>query len=228
MGDDYGVGPMLLRSSDFRRVGHSNRRICCSIALVMLAIRPTTTAGNGIVSIGETQALEVVSNESTDRAHFPSPSMPHKHWTVYIDASADFSIGHPDDFVLQPQDDSKLRQFRPTPVAAIFFMNPTMASGALAGIEPPDLQVRVYRAEAGDSLRPWLRSAGFSSVSGAGADTPYRNSSVEGLEICQATMLGPGCSVYVLQSGWVYQLTPGSREGEAMMETFAAPSRRGG
>jgi len=145
-------------------------------------------------------------------------------WAAYNNRTYSFSIGYPNGFVVQPQNVSKLARFTPTPVASIFFMNPTMAAGALAGVEPPDLEVRVYEAGGGDSLKSWLVSVGF--VDSGTVSQPYRNASVSGLKVCQSTMIAPGCSVYVFHSGRVYQLTPISREGEAMIETLALLPRR--
>lgn len=144
-------------------------------------------------------------------------------WTVYVDPTHGFSIGYPKGFVIQSQQASKLAQFTPIPIASIFFMNPTMAKGDFAGIEPPDLEVRVYRAGAADSLQSWLVSVSFVAVDGGTSTQPYRNASVSGLKVCQSTMIAPGCSVYILRGGRVYQLTPISREGEAMIETFVLP-----
>jgi hypothetical protein len=100
-------------------------------------------------------------------------------------------------------------------------MNPIMAAGALAGIEPPDLEVRVYQAGAVDSLSSWLVSVGFAAVGSGAVVQSYRTASVSGLQVCQSTMIAPGCAVYILHSHRVYQLTSISREGEAMGETFA-------
>ncbi len=141
--------------------------------------------------------------------------------TVYVDPTYGFSIGYPNGFVVQPQDVSKLAHFTPTPVASIFFMSPTMARGDLAGIEPPDLEVRVYQVGTVDSLKSWLVSVGFASGDSGAVAKPYRNANVNGLEVCQSTMIAPGCSIYVLHDSRVYQLTAISREGEAMIDTFA-------
>ena len=141
-------------------------------------------------------------------------------WTVYVDPTYGFRIGYPKRFVVRPQNVAALAELTPTPVTSIFFMNPTMAAGALAGIEPPDLEVRVYQAGAVDSLMSWLVSAGFASASSGTIVQPYHTISVSGLEVCQSTLISPGCSVYVLRSGLVYQLTPISRMGETMIETF--------
>ncbi len=138
----------------------------------------------------------------------------------YIDPSYGFSISYPTDFTVRPQDVSMLAIFTPVPVVSIFFMNPTMASGDLAGIEPPDLEIRVYQAREADSLKGWLVSVRFATTENVSAAKPYRNPSVSGLKVCQS-MFAPGCSVYIFHNGRVYQLTPISQEGEAMIETFA-------
>jgi hypothetical protein len=143
------------------------------------------------------------------------------HGTTYTDPTYGFSIDHPKDFVLQSQDVSRLARFTPAPLASISFMNPAMAAGGLAGIEPPDLEVRVYRAGAVDSLKDWLLSAHLASSENMTAARPFRNPSLKGLRVCPSTMIAPGCSVYVLSSHRVYQLTAISLEGEAMIETFS-------
>ena len=150
-----------------------------------------------------------------------APSSDATGWTTYVDPTYGFSIGYPNGFVIEAQDVSRLTEFTPTPVASIFFMNPTMAAGDLAGIEPPDLDVRVHEAGAVDSLEGWLASAGLTSAESGTVAQPYRNANVSGLKVCQATMIAPRCSVYILGSGRVYQLTPISLEGEAMIKTFA-------
>jgi hypothetical protein len=166
-------------------------------------------------------AGEPGAGETGQQPASPGPPVPPLGWTAYVDPTYGFSIDYPKGFVIQPQDVSKFAQFSPTPVASMFFMNPSMAAGALAGIEPPDLDVRVYHAGSVDSLERWLESVGLTSVDSGAVVQPYRNASVSGLKVCQSTMMAPGCSVYVLHSGRVYQLAPISREGEAMMETFA-------
>lgn len=166
-------------------------------------------------------AAESVASETGKQTPSKNLPVPPAGWSDYVDPTYGFSIGYPKGFVVRPQDVSKLAQFTPTPLASIFFMNPTMAAGDLSGIEPPDLQVRVYQAGAMDSLKSWLVSVGFVSNDSGTVTQAYRNASVSGLKVCQSTMIAPGCSVYVLRSGRVYQLTPISLEGEAMIETFA-------
>jgi len=141
-------------------------------------------------------------------------------WTAFVDAAHGFRIEHPKGFVVRGQDVSGT-PLQPVPKAAIFIMNPTMASGDLAGIEPPDLAVRVYRADGVASAAGWLAAAGRAHAGEGAVTRPYRHRSVEGIEVCAATLLAPGCSIYVLGGGRMYQLTPISLEGEAMVKTFA-------
>ncbi len=140
---------------------------------------------------------------------------------TYVDPHHRFSVAYPKDFVIKPQDVAKLAGSIPTPLASIYFMNPTMATGDLAEIEPPDLEVRVYRSAAVDTLDRWLDSAGLGSIDSGATREPYRRAGVSGLRVCQATLLAPGCSVYILHRDRVYQLTPISVAGEAIVKTFA-------
>lgn len=138
-------------------------------------------------------------------------------WQVFADPAHGLRIGHPAGFVLRFQDAAALSAARPVPEVSILFMNPTMAAGALAGIEPPDLQLRVFRASRGQSLEQWLAAAGLSS----GAK-PYPRAGGSGVEVCAATLIAPGCSVFVAGAGRIFQLTPVSLEGRAMIDSFAA------
>jgi hypothetical protein len=145
---------------------------------------------------------------------------PPADWATYVNSTSGFRLDYPQRFVIRPEDRSRFTMFTPTPVASLFFMNPTMATGALAGIEPPDLNVRIYRVESVDSLKNWLASVGLATVDNGATVEPYRSGDVNGLRVCQATMVAPGCSVYVLHRGRVYQLTPSSQEGQAIMKTL--------
>ena len=167
------------------------------------------------------QQTEPKAGEGGDETSSPDVPATPENWSIYTDPTYGFTIGYPKGFVVRQQDVSKLAQFKPTPLVSTFFMNPTMAAGELAGVEPPDLEVRVYRAQAADSLQTWLVSVGFASSETIAAAKPFRNAGVSGLEVCHSTMAAPGCSVYVLHNGRVYQLTPISKEGEAMIQTFA-------
>ena len=166
------------------------------------------------------QQTEPKAGETGGETPNPEASAMPESWSTYSDPTYGFTLRYPNGFVVRQQDVSKLSQFTPTPLVSTFFMNPTMAAGKLAGAVPPDLEVRVYRAEAADSLQAWLVSVGFATSDTLAAAKPFRNAGVSGLEVCQSTMIAPGCSIYVLNHGRVYQLTAISKEGEAMIGTF--------
>lgn len=171
--------------------------LAASLLLFVLTITDTT----------KITAANTVMNDSKTRK-------------IYVDSTFGFQINYPHDFVVRPQNVVRLAEFTPIPAASIFFMNPTMAAGDLAGIEPPDLEVRVYQVGVVNSLTSWLLSVGFTSADNSTVIQTYRNSGVTGLKVCQSTMLAPGCSVYVLHRDHVYQLTAISVEGETMINTF--------
>jgi hypothetical protein len=111
-----------------------------------------------------------------------------------------------------------LAQFTPMPSAALRVMSPVIAASDLGDREPADLEIRVYEVGQIASLERWLTSNGLLSA----GDTvqPFQAANVSGVEVCASTMLAPGCSYFVLGSTWIYQLTPATQEGEAMMDTF--------
>jgi hypothetical protein len=155
----------------------------------------------------------------------PGPPVDRSGWVTYTQPDLGFRVGHPQNFVVRRQDVAKLPRFDPAPAASLFFMNPTMAAGGLAGVEPPDLEVRVYPAGTAESVENWLLEARFATAETVKAARPFHKDGVAGLQVCASTMIAPGCSVYVLRGDRAYQLTAASREGEAMIETFELTPR---
>jgi hypothetical protein len=139
---------------------------------------------------------------------------------TYVDRAHHFRVVLPPDFEIGRRSSSELRDFTPAPVAGIFFMNPQMAGGQLAGVEPADLEIRIYSADSQESLETWLAEHEFAFGDTGTRVTPYRQGAVNGLEVCQSTLLAPGCSIYVRGGVFVYQLTPATREGEQILSTF--------
>ncbi len=202
--------------------------VVSAISLTSLATTPSCAgkaAGPTRQQTGRSEpgGGEVVAGETGEQTPSRGSPVSSAGWSTYADPTQGFSIGYPKDFVVQSRDVSKLARVTPMLLASILFMNPTMAAGKLAGSEPPDLEVRVYRAEGAASLTSWLVSVGLASSDMVTAGQPFRNASVDGLEVCQSTMIAPGCSVYILRNGRAYQLTSISLEGETMIETFALP-----
>jgi hypothetical protein len=139
---------------------------------------------------------------------------------IYHDPTHGFAVTYPNSFVVRAQDVAALPRFTPMPVASILFMNPTMARGALAGHEPPDLQVRVYDAAGAASLPAWLISTRLASADAVAVAAPNAIGAIGGLKVCRQDMIAPACSVFILHRDRVYQLTAISTEGERMIDTF--------
>jgi len=140
--------------------------------------------------------------------------------TIFADHDYRFRLVRPPRFTVRRRTSTELHDFSPAPAAAVFFMNPNMASGDLAGIEPPDLEVRVYRAQGRGSLKSWLAQNDVAYGDTGVRVSAYREGSVNGLEVCQSTLIAPGCSVYVRDGDRVYQLRAATRDGERMLATF--------
>jgi hypothetical protein len=141
---------------------------------------------------------------------------------VYTDSVYQFSVGYPADFVFRPQPADKLASLEPMPDAAFIFMNPETAASDVADLEPADLEIRVYGVAEDATLNEesWLTSNGLLPADGTVPLKPFQTANVSGVELCASTMIAPGCSYFVMGSGWVYQLTPATVEGEAMVQTF--------
>ena len=140
--------------------------------------------------------------------------------TVYVDSAYGFSVAYPADYVLGEAPAEKLEPLEPRPVAAYTLMNPETAASDIADLEPADLEIRIYPSAGATSLEEWLGANGFTAEGNSPAEA-YQNAHVTGAEICASTMLGPGCSVFVLGGEWVYQMVPATIEGERIMNSFA-------
>ena len=132
----------------------------------------------------------------------------------YRNSRYGFSFRHRANFRLGAVTAGKLAALDPRPEAAIVVRR-------RYEVEPPDLELRVYRAPRTESLRTWLRAHGLLPSGGSSRIEPFENANVSGLEVCGSTLIGPGCSYYVRKAGWIYQLTPASLAGERIVQTFA-------
>jgi hypothetical protein len=140
---------------------------------------------------------------------------------IFSDTTYGFTLVHPADFVVFTATAEQLAQAMPTPVAGYRFMNPRTAASDIVELEPADLEVRIYAAPAGVALEQWLIQNSLLPADGSVAPTPFQVGSVQGAQVCPSTMLAPGCFYFVLDGGWIYQLTPATPEGEVMLQTFA-------
>lgn len=162
---------------------------------------------------GESQAAP-----GTEDGEQPGPM------TVFADSTYQFSVNHPDTFVLRTQPAEKLSQLMPRPDASFIFMNPVTAASDLGDLEPADLEVRVYSMAQAPSLEEWLTSNGLLPVDSTPPLEAFQAANVSGVEVCASTMIAPGCSYFVMGNGFIYQLTPATLEGEAMAQTFRLTS----
>jgi hypothetical protein len=184
-------------------------------------VTPMTDAELAAQPPGETApggAAGDVVDETDPGETQPSPPV---GWMTYTDPTYGYTVAYPSDFVVAMQDTAPLAQFSPAPESSVFFMNPTMAAGDLAGIEPPDLEVRIYPAGSAASLEAWLVESQFVPADASPVGEPFQTGNAAGLKVCASTMIAPGCSFYFLHNGRVYQLTPATLEGEAMVPSFA-------
>ncbi len=151
---------------------------------------------------------------------FPADAGATQAMTTYRDPGLGFAVAHPSDFVVRAQDVAALPPSALRPEASVFFMNPVMASGGLAGREPPDLEVRVYAAKDAASLPAWLSSSRLFSADAVAAAEPYPVGGSNGLKVCRQDMLAPGCAIFLGHEGRIYQLTAISADGERMIDSF--------
>ncbi|HQU98730.1 MAG TPA: hypothetical protein PLV19_03790 [Nitrosomonas sp.] len=165
-----------------------------------------------------------VSNESvpnsTQEKNDASNIQSAKNWKIYNDSQRQFKLSYPSDFVAVERKQHELNKFTPSPQFAIIFMNDMMASSQFAGIEPADLEIKAYRLSTQQTLNEWLESTGFAHGESGSKIRHFPTKHIHGLEVCGSTMAAPGCSVYVVNANFIFQLTPASQSGEAMMESF--------
>lgn len=154
----------------------------------------------------------------------PAAPADHAGWVVHRDPALGYRLLKPPGFVVRARDVAQFAAFDPRPVAAVDFMNPTNAAGELAGVEPPDLALRVFAVREPGSLESWLFATGLARRDGATAPRPYRAGRTPGLEVCLDVPIAPGCSVFFRSGSSVYQLAPLSVEGEAMVRSFEVSS----
>jgi hypothetical protein len=136
---------------------------------------------------------------------------------VYSDSTYHFQITYPSDFVFNNQSEDKLTGLSPMPITAFRIINPTLAESDLGDLEAADLEIRVFELGDEPTLESWLDSAGLLS----GNDVkPFQTENLEGSEVCSGLMIGPGCSFFVTNGGYVFQMTPASLEGESIAKTL--------
>jgi hypothetical protein len=145
-------------------------------------------------------------------------------WSTYFDSAYGFSVAYPSNFVIGLPDSSLLTSLVPAPNASVYFANPNIAESALAGNDAPDLEVRVFESGPLSSLESWMNSVGVIAAGDGKTTRPYQNASASGLEVCESTMLAPGCTIFIAGNERVYQLRFTTLEGEMMAGSFSLTS----
>jgi hypothetical protein len=191
-----------------------------SQAGVVVAVTPLSEAEQAAQPPGQTEpgVEESAGPDQTDPG--TTQTQPPAGWLMYISDAYGFSVMYPSNFVVGSPNAEVLQGLIPPPSAAVYFMDPNTAASALAGTDAPDLEVRIFESGPVASLDQWLASSG-AVVPGDGKTTaPYQGSFVSGLEVCESTMLAPGCSLFIAGQNRVYQLRYLTQPGEAMAASF--------
>ncbi|MCC8996880.1 MAG: hypothetical protein LM517_07505 [Nitrosomonas sp.] len=188
---------------------YANKKINQNWSLMMLIIFAL------IVGVSN-ESVPNSTQERIDASNIPSA----KNWEIYSDSQGQFKLSYPNDFVAVERKQHELNKFTPPPQFAIIFMNNMMASSQFARIEPADLEIKAYRLSTQQTLNEWLESTGFAHGESGSKIRHFQTKHFHGLEVCNSTMAAPGCSVYVINANFIFQLTPASQSGQAMMESL--------
>lgn len=207
------------------------------IALILTACAPVT-GGNGVVfstngtvtvsrgiekvdnvpgnaEAGTSDIEDITNNYSLDTR----TSSPPGKISIYQDPLYKFSVEYPGEFVFRQISDENLLSLSPKPVASFIIMNPKTATSDAVDLEPADLEIRIYEVNGASSLDAWLKSKGL--LSNTMPPRPFQTKrNVSGIELCAATLIGPGCSYFFLGNAWIYGLTPATLEGETILHSF--------
>lgn len=139
---------------------------------------------------------------------------------TYTEITYNFTIQYPADFITRTLSSEKLAQLKPTPAMIVGFINPQTAASSIAELEPADLEIRAYNTAGSALLEEWLTTNALLPTDGSVTPKPFQTVNTTGVQICAATMIAPGCSYFIKGIDWVYQLTPATVAGEAMINSF--------
>lgn len=139
---------------------------------------------------------------------------------LYTDNTYHFSVSFPDTYSLSTLPAESLADFIPSPVVVFRLLNPTLAASDAPESEAADLEIRVFAVNPSETVESWLVTYERLPADGSVKPTPYAIANANGLEVCSSFLIGPGCSYYVRSGERLYELTPASAEGEALMQGF--------
>ena len=131
-------------------------------------------------------------------------------WQRHAQPDGGFAIGVPPGFVVQAAPVTSRRA--PVPRAVWFVAAAAQAEAVRAGADLPALQLRLFAIDR--PLADWLKAQP------ANAGATVRAQADGAVEVCPATMLAPGCSLYRARGERAVQLLPQGDEGEAIAARF--------
>lgn len=175
----------------------------------------SSSSESGQTESGVTDSNQGQTNPDTGQTQ-PVPN----GWSVYSSDQFGFTVAYPSNFVIGSPSAGVLAQLMPAPNASVYFADPNIAASALAGTDAPDLEVRIFESGPVQSLDRWLASAGVVTAGDGKNVAPYVSASASGLEVCESTMVAPGCSLFIAGKDRVYQLRYTTLEGETMAASF--------
>ena len=135
----------------------------------------------------------------------------------YSNSDYKFGLTYPAGFAILSPKPGVLYQLPLNATASFAFMNPETAASDALEYEIGDLEISVYQADPALTLEDWLQPTGF--LEGM-SQQPFQTANVSGIQVCQTSMMAPGCTFFVKGTGWIYQLTPATLEGEAAFRSF--------
>lgn len=192
---------------------------------------PTSAADTPTLPVGQTDpggasesegdVADETEAEGSSDADQQELSMQH---IAYISDTYFFQIIHPANFVIRPQSTDYLTQLQPPPAAVLLFLHPDTAASDLGDLELADLELRIHEMGEAVELELWLMANQFLPTDGSISPQSYPMTNVTGVEVCNSMLIAPGCSYFVTNGSWIYQLIPASLEGEALMQTLQLTS----
>lgn len=131
-------------------------------------------------------------------------------WQRHVEPAAGFAIGVPPGFVVMAAPPPT--RWAPVPRAVFHVAAAAQADAVRSGADLPALQLRLF--DAAVPLAAWLQAQP------AHDGATYRVQPDGAIEVCPATLLAPGCSVYRARGPRVVQLLPQGAAGEAVAASF--------
>lgn len=139
-------------------------------------------------------------------------------WQSYRNEEFQFKLQYPSVYTLVDPLDTA--DWDPAPLAQVLFQDQNLAQGETAAFEVPQFAVRVFDNSSQTPLRDWLERNNLVNREGGQEIEPFTVGGVEGLRVCEMTLIAPNCFIYVSHAMYVYQLTPLGEYSDPMIASF--------